>query len=89
MSQAGGRAVQARVLSRRGEHEAAEDLAREAVAIMAETDYLDQHAEPSCTWPTCSRRRKARMRPWPRLREAMALYERKGATFFVEQEPSA
>ena len=44
MSQAGGRAVQARVLSRRGDHQGAEDLAHEAVAIIGRTDYLDQHA---------------------------------------------
>ena len=44
VSQAGGRAIQARVLSRRADRTKAESLAREAVAIMAQTDYIDQHA---------------------------------------------
>src|SRR6185503_20986465 len=43
VSQAGGRGVRARVLARRGEHDAAAELAREGVSIMAETDFLVSH----------------------------------------------
>src|SRR4029079_9330780 len=43
VSQAGGRGVQARVLARRGEYDAAAELAREGVRIMAKTDYLVNH----------------------------------------------
>jgi len=85
MSQAGGRAVQARVLSRRGDHAAAETLAREAAAIMAKTDYLAVHGDvlvhlAHVLW--------AAGKPDEAVaaaRKALALYEQKGATFFVER----
>jgi len=85
MSQAGGRAVQARVLSRRGDHAAAETLAREAAAIMAKTDYLAVHGDvlvhlAHVLW--------AAGKPDEAVaaaRKALALYEQKGATLFVAQ----
>ena len=85
MSQAGGRAVQARLLSRRGEHDAAESLAREAVAIMGQTDYLDQHAEMLVHQALVLRESGKAEEAVAAASEAVALYERKGATFFVER----
>jgi class 3 adenylate cyclase/tetratricopeptide (TPR) repeat protein len=85
VSQAGGRAVQARVLSRRGDHDAAEALAREAAAIMGETDYLDQHAEVVVHLAHVLREAGKAGEAVAAAREALTLYEQKGATFFVEQ----
>jgi class 3 adenylate cyclase/tetratricopeptide (TPR) repeat protein len=84
MSQAGGRAVQARVLSRRGEHHAAEGLAREAVEIMGRTDYLDQHAEMLVHLAHVLHEAGKVEEAIGSAREAMALYERKGATYWVD-----
>ncbi|MEO8246197.1 MAG: adenylate/guanylate cyclase domain-containing protein, partial [Chloroflexota bacterium] len=44
-SQAGGRQIQARVLSARGQHVEAEALASEAVAIVGRTDFLVMHGD--------------------------------------------
>ena len=85
MSQVGGRAVQARVLSRRGDHQAAEDLAREAVAIMGQTDYLDQHAGALVHLAHVLQEAGKPQEAIASAREAVALYDRKGATFFVER----
>jgi class 3 adenylate cyclase/tetratricopeptide (TPR) repeat protein len=85
LSQAGGRAVQARVLSRRGDRQGAEELAREAVAIMGQTDYLDQHAGTLVHLATVLREAGKPEEAIASAREALALYDRKGATFFVEK----
>jgi tetratricopeptide (TPR) repeat protein len=85
VSQAGGRAVQARVLSRRGDHEAAEAVGREAVAIMARTDYLSQHAGALVDLAHVLREAGKLEEAVASAREALALYDRKGATFFVEK----
>jgi class 3 adenylate cyclase/tetratricopeptide (TPR) repeat protein len=81
ISQAGGRAVQARVLSRRGEHDAAETLAREAVAIMGKTDYLHTHAEALVHFARVLRESGKEDEAFAAAREGLALYERKGATY--------
>jgi predicted ATPase/class 3 adenylate cyclase len=81
ISQAGGRAVQARVLSRRGEHVAAEALAREAVEIMGQTDYLDQHAEILVDLALVFRESGKVDEAVAAAREALTRYDRKGATF--------
>jgi tetratricopeptide (TPR) repeat protein len=83
ISQAGGRVVQARVMSRRGDHEQAEVLAREAVEIMARTDYLDQHAEMVVHLAQVLRDAGRTADAIATAREAVPLYERKGATFWV------
>ncbi len=85
ISQAGGRAVQARVLSRRGEHDAAEVLAREAAAIMGQTDYLVQHGDMLVHLARVLREAGKADEAVVSAREAVALYEQKGATFFVER----
>jgi ATP/maltotriose-dependent transcriptional regulator MalT len=85
VSQAGGRAVQARVLSRRGEHAAAEGLAREAADIMSNTDYFDQHAGVLVHLAHVLREADKGEDALVAAREALSLYELKGATFFVDQ----
>jgi class 3 adenylate cyclase len=85
MSQAIGRAVQARVLSRRGDHEEAEALAREAVAIMAATDYLAKHGEALVHLALVLQGATKPQEAVAAARQALALYEQKGATFLVER----
>jgi class 3 adenylate cyclase/tetratricopeptide (TPR) repeat protein len=85
VSQAGGRAVQARVLSRRGEHAVAEGLAREAADIMSNTDYFDQHAGVLVHLAHVLREADKSGDALVAAREALSLYELKGATFFVHQ----
>ena len=85
ISQAGGRAVQARVLSARGDHAAAEVLAREAVAIMAQTDYLAQHGDARVHLARVLREAGRTDEAVAACREAVALYEQKEATFIVER----
>jgi predicted ATPase len=85
VSQAGGREVQAGVLSRRGEHDAAEALAAEAVAIMAKTDYLGRHGEALVHQAKVLRESGKADEALAAAREALVLFDRKGATFFAEQ----
>jgi len=85
ISQAGGRAVQARILSRRGENDSAEALAREAVEIMADTDYLAQHAEALVHQAKVLRESGKADEALAAAREGLALYDRKGATYWVDQ----
>jgi len=85
ISQAGGRAVQARILSRRGEHAAAEVLASDAVEIMASTDYLAQHGEALVDQAKVLRESGKADEALAAARDGLALYERKGATYWVER----
>jgi class 3 adenylate cyclase/tetratricopeptide (TPR) repeat protein len=85
ISQAVGRAVQARVLSRRGEGDAAEALAREAASIMATTDYLAEHGDALVHLAHVLREAGEVDEAVSAAREAVALYDQKGATFFVER----
>ena len=84
-SQAGGRAVQARVLSRRGEHEGAEALAREAEAIMARTDYLSQHGNVLVHLARVLHEAGKADEALAAAQEAEALFARKGATLRMER----
>jgi tetratricopeptide (TPR) repeat protein len=85
ISQAGGRAVQAGVLSRRGDHQAAEALAREAVEIMERTDYLVQHGEVLVHLAHVLHAAGKAEEAATAAREGLQLFERKGATFYAEQ----
>jgi tetratricopeptide (TPR) repeat protein len=85
MSQAGGRAIQARAISRRGDHTAAEAIAREAEAIMATTDYLSVHGDVLVHLAHVLREAGKLDEALAAARQAVALYEQKGATFFVER----
>ena len=88
VSQAGGRAIQARVLSGRGEHEAAEALAREAEAIMSATDYLVIHGETLEHLAHVLHAAGKTNEAVAAARHAVELYDRKGATFLVERARS-
>jgi class 3 adenylate cyclase/tetratricopeptide (TPR) repeat protein len=85
MSQACGRAIQARVLSRRGEHAPAESLAREAVAIMARTDYLPVHGDVVVHLAHVLHESGRVDEAVEAARQAVELYTRKGATALVER----
>ncbi|HEV8252010.1 MAG TPA: adenylate/guanylate cyclase domain-containing protein [Candidatus Limnocylindria bacterium] len=84
-SQAGGRAVQARVLSRRGEHEGAEALAREAEAIMARTDYLAHHGNVLVHLARVLHEAGKADEARAAAQEAETLFALKGATLLVER----
>jgi hypothetical protein len=73
------------VLSRRGDHRGAEALAGEAVAIIGHTDYLDQHAGALVHLAHVLQEAGKPDEAVASAREAVALYDRKGATFFVEK----
>ena len=85
ISQTGGRAVQARVLSRRGDQRGAEALAREAVAIIGQTDYLGEHALALVHLAHVLQESGKTTEAIASAREAIELYDRKGATFFSER----
>jgi tetratricopeptide (TPR) repeat protein len=85
VSQSGGRAVQARVLARRGQHEEAIALAREAVAIMAATDYLAEHGDVVMDLAHVLHEAGEVDEAIAAAREARELFARKGATLFVDQ----
>ena len=85
VSQNRSRGVRAKVLARRGESAEAERLAREAVEIVARTDGYGEHAEALVhqaeVLQLASRPQEAR----EALEQAVALFERKGATFPAEK----
>lgn len=85
ISQGLGRAVQARVLSNRGEHAAAESLADEAAKMLAPTDYLELRADLLVNQAHVLREAGKPEEALSLAREASRLYERKGATFLVAQ----
>jgi tetratricopeptide (TPR) repeat protein len=85
VSQAGGRAVQARVLARRGQHDEAISLAREAAAIMAATDYLGEHGDVVMDLAQVLHEAGRDDEAIAAASEARELFARKGATLFVEQ----
>lgn len=71
------RSVRARILARRGELDAAERLARDAVALAARTDYLVLHGNALLALADVLRRAGAEDGAAAALREALALFERK------------
>jgi hypothetical protein len=84
-SQAGGRQIQARVLSARGQDAEAEVLGREAVAMMERTDYLEFHGHALVHLARVLQAAGKADEALVVARQAVALFERKGATFLVEQ----
>ena len=84
-SQAGGRQIQARVLSARGQHAEAETLAREAVAIMERTDYLAYHGDALVHLARVLKSAGKADEAVAAARTAVELYDRKRATFLVER----
>ncbi|MBA3688032.1 MAG: AAA family ATPase [Chloroflexi bacterium] len=84
-SQGRSREIEARVLSARGRHPEAEALAREAVTIMAGTDYLALHGDALVHLAHVLHAAGKVEEAVATAREAAELYERKGATFLVER----
>jgi class 3 adenylate cyclase len=85
ISQGPGRAVQARVLSRRGDHAAAEALAKKAVRIMEQTDYLYPRGDVVVHLANVLHESGKADEAIAAAREGLALYQRKEATFMVEK----
>lgn len=71
------RAVRAKVLARRGEHERAEQLAREAVELVARTDWIDRHGDTLMDLAEVLRLGGRSKEAEPVVEEALGLYERK------------
>ena len=84
-SQGRSRQIEARVLSARGRHPEAEELAREAVAIMADTDYLALHGDALVHLGHVLHAAGRVEEASAAAREAVGLYERKAATYLVER----
>jgi class 3 adenylate cyclase/tetratricopeptide (TPR) repeat protein len=72
------RSVRATILARRGETAEAERLAREAVAIVAPTDYIDVSADAHVALANVLAAAGRRDESAGELRTALELYERKG-----------
>jgi hypothetical protein len=72
------RGPRAKALARRGELEAAERLAREAVSLAARTDFLNLHANALLDLATVAQRERRFEEAAAAARAANALYERKG-----------
>ena len=72
------RQVRAKALARRGEDVAAEDLAREAVALAEPTDALDMRADALVDLAEVLRLIDRKDEPKGVLEEALRLYEQKG-----------
>jgi class 3 adenylate cyclase/tetratricopeptide (TPR) repeat protein len=70
--------VRAKVLARRGENESAERLARESVARVEETDFLNDQADAYTDLGEVLERAGKRDEASVALEQALALYERKG-----------
>jgi len=85
VSQAGGRGVRARVLARRGEHDAAAELAREGVSIMAETDFLVTHGLALDHLAHVLHEGGHDAEAVESASTALDLFKRKGASFLVER----
>jgi class 3 adenylate cyclase/tetratricopeptide (TPR) repeat protein len=83
-SQSGGRQIQAEVLSARGQHQEAEALAREAVAIMEATDYLAFRGGALVHLARVLQAAGKGADAVEAARRAIDLYEAKGATFFAD-----
>ncbi|MGZ6255422.1 MAG: ATP-binding protein [Candidatus Limnocylindria bacterium] len=84
-SQGRSREIQARVLSARGQHVDAEALAREAVTIVAGTDYLALHGDALIHLGHVLQAAGKVDEAVAAAREAAGLYERKRATYLVER----
>jgi class 3 adenylate cyclase/tetratricopeptide (TPR) repeat protein len=82
-SQGTGRAAMARVLSHRGDHTAADATAREAVAIFGATDYLLLHGNALIDLAHVLQAAERTAEAVAACREAIALYERKGASAYA------
>jgi tetratricopeptide (TPR) repeat protein len=83
--QIGRRRIKARVLARRGEHEEAVRLAREAVELAERTDYLVAHANACLDLAEVLERAARPAEARDALAEALRLCERKQFTVWAER----
>lgn len=74
------RITRAQVLAQRGELGSAEELALEAVAFAAESDFLDSHGDALVSLATVFRLAGLPQEAVTALEEAVELYEQKGNT---------
>jgi tetratricopeptide (TPR) repeat protein len=84
-SQGRSRQIEARVLSAKGRHPEAESLAREAVTIVADTDYLALHGDALVHLGRVLHAAGKADEAIAIADEAAELYQRKGATFLVDR----
>jgi class 3 adenylate cyclase/tetratricopeptide (TPR) repeat protein len=84
-SQGPGRAILARIASRGGDHGTALTQAREAVEILARTDYLTMRADALVQMAHVLREAGQTAEALEAASEAERLYGQKGATFFEDQ----
>jgi tetratricopeptide (TPR) repeat protein len=84
-AQGRSRQIEARVLSAHGRHAEAEALAREAVTIVADTDYLALHGDALVHLARVLHAAGRVDEAIAAARKAAELYERKGATFLVDR----
>jgi DNA-binding SARP family transcriptional activator/tetratricopeptide (TPR) repeat protein len=84
-TQALWRSVRGRVLARRGAHEEAEALAREAVAILEPTDALTDRGDALLALAEILRLRDRPAEAAGAAREALELYRRKGAVVLADR----
>jgi class 3 adenylate cyclase/tetratricopeptide (TPR) repeat protein len=84
-AQGRSRQIEARVLSEHGRHAEAEALAREAVTIVADTDYLALHGDALVHLARVLHAAGRVDEAIAAARKAAELYERKGATFLVDR----
>jgi len=77
-SQVNWRSIRAKTLARRGEHQAAERLVREAVAFAEESDFLVAHADAVSDLADVLELQDRREEAIDALRKALGLHERKG-----------
>jgi class 3 adenylate cyclase/tetratricopeptide (TPR) repeat protein len=84
-SQGRSRQIEARVLSAHGRHAEAEALAREAVTIVADTDYLALHGDALVHLGRVLYAAGNANEAIAAATEAAELYQRKGATFLVDR----
>ena len=82
------RAVRAKLLARRGEIEPAEALAREAVALASETDFLVLHADALMDLAEVLRVAGREDEATPVVEQALELYEQKGNVVGAERARS-
>jgi tetratricopeptide (TPR) repeat protein len=83
--QARGRWVRALILAQRGEVEEAERLAREAVEIVDQTDYLEIKADAYVALATVLETAGRSEQAQASWRDALGFYQQKGATVVAEQ----
>src|SRR5262249_25600382 len=77
--------VRARLAARRGEHDRGEQLARHAIAVVEQTDMLNDHGDALCDLAEVLVLAGSRADAAEELEKALALYEQKGNLVMLER----